>query len=167
MRIDLKSIEPNLKIACHGPALSGNTANLGNIHTSVDPRLPGELVSLDSQEDRTLFVDSLHLEAGLIRGLDPKSSLCVVPGQVISTARGQFVQRWGKEDGVNGLPPRATGRGVVRWAAREWSLATNHDTMVRQQQVVTRHAGQGAFLSALAACDAHGSDAPGCEGGCR
>jgi len=92
MFIDRKSEELNLKIACHGPALSGKTANLGNIHTSVDPRLPGELVSLETQEDRTLFVDSLRLEAGLIRGLDPKSNLCVVPGQVIDAAARQFVQ---------------------------------------------------------------------------
>jgi hypothetical protein len=86
MFIGRKSEELNLEIACYGPVLSGKTANLGNIDTSVDPRLPGEPVSLETQEDRILFIDSLRLEAGLIRGLDPKSSLCAAPGQVINAA---------------------------------------------------------------------------------
>jgi hypothetical protein len=92
MLIDQKSEEPNLKIACHRPDLSGKTANLGHIDTSVDPQLPGELVSLETQEDRTLFVDSLRLEAGLIRGCDPRSGLCAVPGEVINVAPRRFVQ---------------------------------------------------------------------------
>jgi hypothetical protein len=99
MLIDLRSEELNLKIACHGPALSGKTANLGNLHTSVDPRLPGELVSLETQEDRTLFVDSLRLEAGLIRGCDPGLGPCAVPGEVIDVAPRQLVQPGAEELG--------------------------------------------------------------------
>jgi hypothetical protein len=99
MLIDRKSEELNLKIACHGPALSGKTASLGYIHTSVDPRLRREPVSLETQEDRTLFVDSLRPEASLIRGLDPKSSLCAVPDQVIDAAPCQFAQSGAKELG--------------------------------------------------------------------
>lgn len=72
----------NLKIVYYGPGVSGKTTNLLSIHAKVAPELKGELVSLQTQEDRTIFFDFLQLEVGKIKGKKPKFNLYTVPGQV-------------------------------------------------------------------------------------
>ena len=72
----------NLKIVYYGPGVSGKTTNLLYIHSKVAPELKGELVSLQTQEDRTIFFDFLQLEVGKIKGKKPKFNLYTVPGQV-------------------------------------------------------------------------------------
>ncbi len=72
----------NLKIVYYGPGVSGKTTNLLYIHSKVAPALKGELVSLQTQEDRTIFFDFLQLEVGKIKGKKPKFNLYTVPGQV-------------------------------------------------------------------------------------
>jgi signal recognition particle receptor subunit beta len=89
--INRKLGELNLKIVYYGPALSGKTTNLEYIHANVDPRLRGDLVSLKTQEDRTLFFDFLQLEIGRIKGLKPKFNLYTVPGQVIYASTRRLV----------------------------------------------------------------------------
>lgn len=74
--------EIHLKIVYYGPGLSGKTANLQFIYDRIDPHLKGELVSLKTQEDRTIFFDFLQLEIGRIEGKKPKFNLYTVPGQV-------------------------------------------------------------------------------------
>jgi signal recognition particle receptor subunit beta len=91
MFINRKLGELNLKIVYYGPALGGKTTNLEYIHASVDPKLRGELVSLKTQEDRTLFFDFLQLEVGRVKGLKPKFNLYTVPGQVIYAATRKLV----------------------------------------------------------------------------
>jgi hypothetical protein len=81
MFVNWQRRELNLKIVYYGPALSGKTTNLEQIYTRVDPRSRGELVSLKTQEDRTLYFDFLQLELGKISGLTPKIHLYTVPGQ--------------------------------------------------------------------------------------
>jgi signal recognition particle receptor subunit beta len=89
--INRKLGELNLKVVYYGPALSGKTTNLEYIHANIDPKLRSELVSLKTQEDRTLFFDFLQLELGRVRGLKPKFNLYTVPGQVIYTASRKLV----------------------------------------------------------------------------
>ncbi len=72
----------NLKIVYYGPGVSGKTTNLLYIHAKVAADLKGELVSLQTQEDRTIFFDFLQLEVGKIKGKKPKFNLYTVPGQV-------------------------------------------------------------------------------------
>lgn len=91
MFINRKLGELNLKVVYYGPALSGKTTNLEYIHANIDPKLRSELVSLKTQEDRTLFFDFLQLELGRVRGLKPKFNLYTVPGQVIYTASRKLV----------------------------------------------------------------------------
>jgi len=74
--------EIHLKIVYYGPGLSGKTANLQFIYDRIDPKLKGELVSLKTQEDRTIFFDFLQLEVGRINGKKPKFNLYTVPGQI-------------------------------------------------------------------------------------
>ncbi len=90
--------ELNLKIVYYGPALSGKTTNLEQIHARIDPRRRGELVSLRTHEDRTLYFDFLQLELGKIGSLTPKIHLYTVPGQVYYEASRRLVLR-----GVDGI----------------------------------------------------------------
>lgn len=83
----------NLKIVYYGPALSGKTTNLEQIHTRIDPTRRSDLVSLKTYEDRTLYFDFLQLELGKINGLTPKIQLYTVPGQAFYEASRRLVLR--------------------------------------------------------------------------
>jgi len=91
MFINIKLREINLKIVYYGPALSGKTTNLEYIHAKMKPELRGDLISLKTREDRTIFFDFLQLEIGEIKGMKPKFHLYTVPGQAIYTASRKLV----------------------------------------------------------------------------
>jgi len=91
MFINYKLREISLKIVYYGPALSGKTTNLEYIHSKLKPELRGELISLKTREDRTIYFDFLQLEVGEIKGLKPKFHLYTVPGQAIYTASRKLV----------------------------------------------------------------------------
>ncbi len=91
MFINWKLRELNLKIVYYGPAMSGKTTNLQYIHAHTNPKMRGELVSLKTREDRTIFFDFLQLELGEIKGLKPKFNLYTVPGQVLYEASRKLV----------------------------------------------------------------------------
>jgi hypothetical protein len=82
MFINRRKGELNLKIVYYGPALSGKTTNLEYVHAKTNPNARGELVSLKTREDRTVFFDYLLLEVGKIANLRPRFNLYTVPGQV-------------------------------------------------------------------------------------
>jgi signal recognition particle receptor subunit beta len=91
MFINPKRQEINLKIVYYGPPLSGKTTNLIQIHAKTDPKIRGELVSLKTREDRTIFFDFLQLELGRIEGLKPRFNLYTVPGQIRYVASRKLV----------------------------------------------------------------------------
>jgi signal recognition particle receptor subunit beta len=93
MQINWQLRELNLKIVYYGPALSGKTTNLEQIHSRVDPSHRSDLVSLKTHEDRTLFFDFLELELGRINNLTPKIHLYTVPGQSYYEASRKLVLR--------------------------------------------------------------------------
>jgi signal recognition particle receptor subunit beta len=74
--------EINLKIVYYGPGMSGKTTNLEYVHSRLDQSLTGELVTLKTKEDRTIFFDFMQIEVGKIKGKKPKFNLYTVPGQV-------------------------------------------------------------------------------------
>jgi len=82
MFINWASGEINLKIVYYGPGMSGKTTNLEYIHSRLDPRLTGELISLKTKEDRTLYFDFMQLEVEKIKGKKPKFNIYTVPGQI-------------------------------------------------------------------------------------
>lgn len=82
MFINWKLREINLKIVYYGPALSGKTTNLQYIYAKTPPNIRGELISLKTRGDRTLYFDFLQLELGQIAGLKPRFNLYTVPGQM-------------------------------------------------------------------------------------
>lgn len=91
MFINWKSKEVNLKIVYYGPSLSGKTTNLEFIHAQMAPQMRGDLVSLKTRDDRTIFFDFLQIELGNIKGLKPKFNLYTVPGQVYYLASRKLV----------------------------------------------------------------------------
>jgi hypothetical protein len=93
--------ELQVKIVYYGPAKSGKTTNLEQVHANVqvpNPDAKGKLTSLATSSDRTLFFDFFPLEAVAIKGFKTKFALFTVPGQVIYNATRQIVLR-----GVDGI----------------------------------------------------------------
>jgi len=82
MFINWAQQEITLKIVYYGPGLSGKTTNLHYIYNNINPSLRSDLITLNTQEDRTLFFDFLQLEFGKILGKKPRFNLYTVPGQV-------------------------------------------------------------------------------------
>lgn len=72
----------SLKIVFYGPALSGKTTNLMQLHTLLHPQRKGELMVLETRDDRTLFFDMLPIGLRSKSGLDLRLKLYTVPGQV-------------------------------------------------------------------------------------
>src|SRR5262245_13470759 len=70
------------KVVYYGPAQSGKTTNLEQIHRLTDPQSQNRLISLNTAQDRTLFFDLLPFSLGAVSGYDFKVQLYTVPGQV-------------------------------------------------------------------------------------
>jgi signal recognition particle receptor subunit beta len=73
--------EIDAKIVYCGPAISGKTTNLQFIHQHLKSDQRGEMVSLATKEDRTLFFDFLPIELASVRGFKTRFHLYTVPGQ--------------------------------------------------------------------------------------
>lgn len=71
-----------VKVVYYGPAQSGKTTNLEQIHRITDPGGMNRLISLNTAQDRTLFFDLLPFSLGAVSGYDLKIQLYTVPGQV-------------------------------------------------------------------------------------
>ncbi|NIN65590.1 MAG: gliding-motility protein MglA [Anaerolineae bacterium] len=93
MFINPKRREVNVKIVYYGPPLSGKTTNLIYVHSKTNPEIRGDLISLKTREDRTIYFDFLQLELGEIEGLKPRFNLYTVPGQVRYLASRKLVLR--------------------------------------------------------------------------
>jgi signal recognition particle receptor subunit beta len=70
------------KVVYYGPAQSGKTTNLEQVHRLTDPEGNNRLISLNTAQDRTLFFDLLPFSLGGVAGYDFKIQLYTVPGQV-------------------------------------------------------------------------------------
>jgi len=96
--INYASREISCKIVFYGPGLSGKTTNLQYVHKKVPTQTRGELISLATDTDRTLFFDFLPINLGTIQGFSTRFQLYTVPGQVYYNATRKLVLR-----GVDGL----------------------------------------------------------------
>jgi mutual gliding-motility protein MglA len=74
--------EIDAKIVFYGPAISGKTTNLQFVHQHLKADQRGKMVSLATNEDRTLFFDFLPIELESVRGFKTRFHLYTVPGQV-------------------------------------------------------------------------------------
>lgn len=96
--INYSAREVCCKIVYYGPGLSGKTTNLQYVHSKVPGNTRGELISLATEADRTLYFDFLPINIGSINGFAAKFQLYTVPGQVYYNATRKLVLR-----GVDGV----------------------------------------------------------------
>ncbi|MHB1390760.1 MAG: GTP-binding protein [Thermoleophilia bacterium] len=79
--INLAAGEINYKIVYYGCGLGGKTTSLQYVYRKVNPQVKGKLVSIATEEERTLYFDFLPLDLGKVRGLKTRFHLYTVPGQ--------------------------------------------------------------------------------------
>lgn len=96
--INYSAREVCCKIVYYGPGLSGKTTNLQYVHSKVPGNTRGDLISLATESDRTLYFDFLPINIGTINGFAAKFQLYTVPGQVYYNATRKLVLR-----GVDGV----------------------------------------------------------------
>jgi signal recognition particle receptor subunit beta len=111
--IKYASKEIACKIVYYGPGLSGKTTNLQYLYSRIPEDRKGKMISLATNQDRTLFFDFLPLDLGDVFGFSTSIQLYTVPGQVYYNATRRLVlqatdgvvfvadsQAWRKEDNI-------------------------------------------------------------------
>ena len=91
MQVDFAAKELTVKLVYYGPALSGKTTNLRAIHWLGTSNACGELMTLETKNDRTLFFDMLPISVSSESGLKIRLKLFTVPGQVMHNATRRLV----------------------------------------------------------------------------
>ena len=79
---NVKKREIECKLVFYGPGRCGKTTNLEWIHKAFTKQITGDMVSINTEGDRTLFFDFLPMGLGKIRGCEVRVQLYTVPGQV-------------------------------------------------------------------------------------
>ncbi|MCT4642502.1 MAG: GTPase domain-containing protein [Bacteriovoracaceae bacterium] len=90
--------EINCKIVYYGPGLGGKTTNIQFVYQKTAQKNKGQMVTLNTENERTLFFDFLPLDLGSIRGYKTRFHLYTVPGQVFYEASRKLILR-----GVDGI----------------------------------------------------------------
>jgi mutual gliding-motility protein MglA len=81
--INVAAKEIHCKLVYYGPGLSGKTTNLKYIFSAVPTGSRGDLLSIDTEMERTLFFDFLPLDLGKVHGYQVRFHIYTVPGQVL------------------------------------------------------------------------------------
>lgn len=111
-----------VKLVYYGPALSGKTTNLTRLHDLLRPELKGEMMVLETQNDRTLFFDLLPLGFTTPSGLLVKLKIFTVPGQVAHDSTRKAVLS--RADGVAFIADSQRSQGINNGEAFD-NLAEN------------------------------------------
>ncbi len=114
------------KVVYYGPGLGGKTSNLQYIYDHTSKNSRGEMVSLDTDTDRTLFFDLLPIDVGTIGGFETRIQLYTVPGQVFYNATRKLVLK-----GVDGVVFVADSQRPMLDANRE-----SFDNLVENLRIV-------------------------------
>jgi len=89
--VNFTAREITCKLVYCGPGRSGKTTNLHYVYGRVPGHRRGDMVSLATHGDRTLFFDFLPLDLGTISGFSTRFQLYTVPGQVYYAATRRLV----------------------------------------------------------------------------
>jgi len=81
--INIASHEIHCKIVYYGIGYCGKTTNLQYIHKSITPNARGDMLSIATETERTLFFDFLPLDLGTVHGFRTRFHLYTVPGQIL------------------------------------------------------------------------------------
>jgi hypothetical protein len=98
VQINFALKEVNCKVVYYGPGMSGKTTNLEIVHKKAPEQNRGDLTSISTDGDRTLFFDYMPLDLGTIAGMRTKFQLYTVPGQVYYNSTRKLVLQ-----GVDGV----------------------------------------------------------------
>jgi hypothetical protein len=98
VQINFALKEVNCKIVFYGPGMSGKTTNLEIVHQKAPESNRGDLTSISTDGDRTLFFDFMPLDLGTVAGMRTKFQLYTVPGQVYYNSTRKLVLQ-----GVDGV----------------------------------------------------------------
>ena len=79
--VNVAAREVHCKIVYYGPGFGGKTSNLTYIHRSVPAAAKGDLLTIATETERTLFFDFLPLNLGTVNGFRVRFHLYTVPGQ--------------------------------------------------------------------------------------
>jgi len=96
--INYAAKEVNCKIVYLGPGLSGKTTNVQFVYEKTQSGERGKLVTLSTENERTLFFDFLPLSVGEVRGYKTRFHLYTVPGQTFYEISRQAILK-----GVDGI----------------------------------------------------------------
>jgi len=96
--LNLPDKEINVKIVYYGTGLGGKTTNLRYVHNQLSPICRSDMISLDTETERTLFFDFMALELGTVHGFTVRMSMYTVPGQVEYNASRKLIL-----NGVDGI----------------------------------------------------------------
>ncbi len=91
VQLNHENRELTIKIVYYGPGLSGKTTNLKALHERFNEQMRGQLLSVNTADDRTLFFDLMPLFFTTRSGLKMKLKLFTVPGQAIHNATRRLV----------------------------------------------------------------------------
>ena len=115
--INHRTHEIHFKIVYYGPGLCGKTTNLKVLHDRLPPERRGRMISIATDQERTLFFDFLPIDLGTVNGFLTRFHLYTVPGQVYYKLSRRAVLQ-----GVDGLVFVADSHPARETANRE-SLA--------------------------------------------
>ena len=96
--INYATKEISFKIVYYGAGVVGKTVNLQYIHQRLPQENRGNLISLATGDERTLFFDFLPVSAMAVRNFTAKFQLYTVPGQAYYNMTRKLVLR-----GVDGI----------------------------------------------------------------
>ena len=89
--LDINKKQLVFKIVYYGPGMSGKTTNLLFIHKKIFDKYKGDMIILDTEEERTLFFDFFPVSLGSIQGFSLKIHLYTIPGQVYYEASRKII----------------------------------------------------------------------------
>ena len=98
VQINFAQKEIQCKIVYYGPGMSGKTTNLELVHAKAPEDHRGELTSIATTGERTLYFDYMPLDLGQIAGISTKFQLYTVPGQIYYKSTRRLVLQ-----GVDGI----------------------------------------------------------------
>jgi signal recognition particle receptor subunit beta len=124
--------EVNCKIVYYGPGLGGKTTNIQYVYQKTSGDSKGNIISLNTENERTLFFDFLPLDLGEIRGFKTRFHLYTVPGQVFYEASRKLILR-----GVDGVVFVADSQ-VERMEANMESLKSLEKNLTDQGYDITK-----------------------------
>jgi len=98
VQINFAQRQVNAKIVFYGPGMSGKTTNLEIVHQRAPEGNRGDLTSISTDGDRTLFFDFMPLDLGTVAGMKTSFQIYTVPGQVYYNSTRKLVLQ-----GVDGV----------------------------------------------------------------